>query len=162
MTSVPPTNGAVRSRPRLRLRLKPNTSATGHVDGAWWPRSRCVTTELAALAEALAGRLGRVERVAYALSSWDDAPRRFRLSGHLARLEGFTYQDRNVVHLTGANHGRVTLLVVPPEMTAVAGRAAMMTAAHGGNADRPEEILAAAIVPVPRRERRPTQQGEVR
>lgn len=63
--------------PPLRLRLKPSAPATGYVDGAWWPRSRDLTAELAALGEVLAIRL---ERVAYGLSAWDRAPRRTRTS----------------------------------------------------------------------------------
>jgi hypothetical protein len=46
----------------LRLRLKPNAPPTGHVDGAWWPRSRALTDELAALTDVLTSRLGPVTR----------------------------------------------------------------------------------------------------
>jgi Family of unknown function (DUF5994) len=135
---------------QLRLRLKPKGRPTGHVEGAWWPRSRDLTEELPALAEVLGVRLGRIVRVAYALSMWDKAPRRIELADGLARLEGFTYQDKNVIHVTGANRGRVSLLVVPSETAETAGHDALMTAAHRGNADRPEEILAAAALPAPR------------
>ena len=145
MTSVPHTHT------QLRLRLKPKAPATGYVDGAWWPRSRDLTTELPALAEVLAVRLGRIVRVAYALPTWDDAPRGFEVDGHRVRLEGFTYQDRNVIHVTGSNRGRISLLVVPSEMTEPAGHDALMTAAHRGNADLPEEILTAARLPAPRK-----------
>jgi hypothetical protein len=143
----------------LRLRLKPKAAPTGYVDGAWWPRSHDLTHELAALATVLAVRLGRVERVAYALSTWDVAPRRLDLGGRSARLEGFSYQDRNIVHVTGVNGGRVSLLVVPPELARAAGLDAMATAGRRGNADRPEEILAAAVVPAPRRGDSATLQG---
>jgi hypothetical protein len=133
----------------LRLRLKPAAPATGHVDGGWWPRSRDLTTELVALAEVLAVRLGRIERVAYSLSNWDPAPRKVVAVGHRVRLEGFTYQDQNVIHVTGSTGGRISLLVVPPGLTDTAGHDAMMTAGHRGNADRPEDILAAVTVTVP-------------
>ena len=146
MTSGPHTT----SHPQLRLRLKPKAPPTGHVDGAWWPRSRDLTEELGALAEVLTVRLGRIERVAYALSAWDAAPRKLNTEGNRVRLEGFTYQDKNIIHVTGANHGRISLLVVPPETADTAGHEAMMTAGRRGNADRPEEILAAASLPQPR------------
>jgi hypothetical protein len=144
-TRPPPTGHT-----QLRLRLKPKAPATGHVDGAWWPRSRDLTAELPALAEVLAVRLSRIERVAYALTAWDPAPRRFEVDGYRVRLEGFTYQDRNIIHVTGSNRGRISLLVVPPEMTDPAGHDAMMTAGRRGNTDRPEEILAASSLPTPR------------
>jgi hypothetical protein len=134
----------------LRLRLKPKAPATGYVDGAWWPRSRDLTAELPALAEVLAVRLGQVQRVAYALSAWDPASRRFEVAGYQVRLEGFSYQDRNIIHVTGSNRGRISLLVVPPETTDAAGHDALMTAGRRSNADRPEEILAAASLPTPR------------
>jgi Family of unknown function (DUF5994) len=144
-TRPPPTGHT-----QLRLRLKPKAPATGYVDGAWWPRSRDLTVELPALAEVLAVRLGQVQRVAYALSTWDSAPRRFEVDGYRVRLEGFSTQDRNIMHVTGSNRGRISLLVVPSEMTDAAGHDALMTAGRRGNADRPEEILAASGLPAPR------------
>lgn len=148
------------SHTQLRLRLKPKAPATGHVDGAWWPRSRDLTTELAALTEVLTVRLGRIERVAYALSAWDMAPPGLEIDGSRVRLEGFTYQDKNIIHVTGANRVRTSLLVIPPEMTDTAGHDAMTTAGHRGNADRPEEILAAATVPAPRQSEHSAQRWE--
>lgn len=152
MTSHPHTHTKPppAGRTPLRLRLKPKAPPTGHVDGAWWPRSRDLTTELVALAKGVAGRVGRIERVAYALSVWDAAPRKVDVDGFRVRLEGFTYQDRNIIHVTGSNRGRISLLVVPPEMTDPAGHDAMVAAGRRDNADRPEEILAAAALPTPR------------
>jgi hypothetical protein len=144
-TAPPPTGHTP-----LRLRLKPKAPATGYVDGAWWPRSQDLTVELPALAEVLAVRLGRIERVVYALSTWDPAPRRLEVDGYRVHMEGFTYQDQNVIHVTGSNRGRLSLLVVPPGTADAAGHDALMTAAHRGNADRPEDILAMVRVPVPR------------
>jgi hypothetical protein len=150
MTSNAHTHPSPTQHVPLRLRLKPKAPATGYLDGAWWPRSRDLTAELPALAEVLAVRLGRVVRAAYALSTWDPTPHRFEIDGHRVRLEGFTYQDQNIIHLTGTNRGRITLLVVPPETADQAGHDALMTAGHRGNIDRPEEILAASVLPTPR------------
>lgn len=152
MTSHPQdrTKSSAARRASLRLRLKPKVPPTGYVDGAWWPRSRDLTKELVPLAEVLAVRLGWIERVAYALSAWDAAPRGVDVDGFRVRLEGFAYQDKNIIHVTGSNRRRVSLLVVPPEMIDPAGHDAMMAAGHRDNADRPEEILAAAALPAPR------------
>jgi hypothetical protein len=106
---------------------------------------------LTSLADALAKRLGRVERVAYALCAWDTSPRGIDVAGHPARVEGFSYQDTNIIHLTGVDRVRLSLLVVPPGAVAGAAEEAMKTAGRQGNADRPEEILVAASVPAPRR-----------
>ncbi|HEX6356711.1 DUF5994 family protein [Actinophytocola sp.] len=51
----------------LRVKLKPTAPTTrdaGYVDGAWWPRSRDPAAELPALSEALAARLGVINRLA--------------------------------------------------------------------------------------------------
>jgi hypothetical protein len=132
------------------LRLKPKASATGYIDGAWWPRSRDLGQELTALAEVLAVRLGRIERVAFGLSTWDATPRRLAVDGFRVHLEGFQYQDQNIVHVTGSNRGRVSLLVVPPATEEHVAHDALLTAGRRDNADRPEEILAAAGIPAPR------------
>ena len=44
-----------------RLRLKPKAPQTGYVDGAWWPRSDDLTTELPDLLAVLSVRLGPIE-----------------------------------------------------------------------------------------------------
>lgn len=131
MTSGPLTHTLSPPTP-LRLRLNPAGPATGDVDGTWWPRSRNLATELPALAEVLAVRLGRIVRVAYALSAWDPGPRRFEVDGYRVRLDGFNYQDQNIIHVTGTNRGRISLLFIPAEMAV------------------PEEILAAPHLPAPR------------
>lgn len=63
------------------MRLKPEAPATGSVDGGWWPRSRDLVAELAAPAEVLTVRLGRIERVAFSLSNWDVTPRKVVADG---------------------------------------------------------------------------------
>lgn len=138
----------VRTSPRLRVRLKPKAPPTGYVDGGWWPRSRDLTAELPALAHALAIRLGRITRVAYALEAWDTPPRQITVDGNTMRLEGFHSQDQYVLHLSGSDGRRLSLLMIPPEADMGDARDAMIMAARRGNADRPVELLAAGgIVP---------------
>jgi len=103
---------------------------------------RDLSRELPALAHVLGVRLGRVTRVAYALDAWDTAPRRITVDGGTVRLEGFHSQNRHVVHVSGSDHERLSLLVVPPEANVAAAHDAMMRAAGRGNADRPAVILA--------------------
>jgi hypothetical protein len=138
------------SDPRLhsthqpRLRLKPKAPTTGYVDGGWWPRSRDLLAELPALLEVLAVRLGPVARVAYALGAWDTPPRRTQIDGARVRLEGLHSQDRHILHVTGLGHQRISLLVVPADAAENGAHDALMTAAQRGNADGPEQLLAAA------------------
>jgi hypothetical protein len=125
----------------LRLRLKPKAPPTGYVDGGWWPHSRDLTVELEPLAHVLGVRLGRVTRVAYSLSFWDKAPARITVDGRVIRLEGFDSQDEHVVHLSGPDRQRISVLVVPPEASTSAAHDAMMKSSQRGNADLPAEIL---------------------
>jgi hypothetical protein len=145
---------AGQSRTGLRLRLKPKAAPTGYVDGGWWPRSRDLSVELPTLVHVLGVRLGRVTRVAFALDAWPATPRRITVDGGTVRLEGFRSQDKNVIHVSGSDRQRLSLLVVAPETATVVAHDAMMTAAARGNADRPGHLLTAgdvlASVPRPR------------
>jgi Family of unknown function (DUF5994) len=56
------------------LRLKPKAPHTGYVDGAWWPHSDDLTTELPDLLAVLSVRLGPIDRVLYKLTDWAKIP----------------------------------------------------------------------------------------
>jgi Family of unknown function (DUF5994) len=133
-----------RSALALRLRLKPKGSLAGYVDGGWWPRSRDLTAELPALVRVLAVRLGRVTRVAFPLTAWNMPPRQITVDGRPIRLEGFRHQDEFVIHVSGLDRRRITLLVVPQDTTTIASHDAMTAVSGRDNVDRPADILAAA------------------
>ncbi|MQA11919.1 MAG: hypothetical protein GEU98_25940 [Pseudonocardiaceae bacterium] len=129
---------------RVRLRLKPQVASAGHVDGAWWPRSRNLCAELPVLLAALRPRLGRVERVTYNLSVWDLAVRKAAIGPEVARLDGFFSQSSDLVTVIGQDgHTRLTLLVVPPDTAAATAHRVLMTASRPHNADTTEVLLAA-------------------
>jgi hypothetical protein len=129
------------ARQALRLKLKPKAPATGFVDGAWWPRSLDLATELPPLAEVLAVRLGRIERVSYNLAAWDAAPRRIHVDGQLLRLGGFRSQNPHTVDVIGLNGRRLTLLVLPPRTGEVTAHQVLMKAARRDNVDSIDELL---------------------
>jgi hypothetical protein len=124
------------------LRLKPAGSASGYVDGAWWPRSRDLAAELPALADVLTVRLGSVWQVVYPLRAWDTAARRIQFDGHPVRLQGFHAQDENAISIVALDRQRIRLLVIPVDASEKAGHDAMMTASGRDNADNPATILA--------------------
>jgi hypothetical protein len=158
-TVVPATSLAEPGQQPLRLKLKPVVPPADRLDGAWWPRSRDVATEVPALAEALATRLGQITGVAFAISAWNPAPPRIDVDGHLVRLEGVDEHDENVVRVSGPDRQRLRLLVVPPEATGTTGDDAMLLASRPVEADWPAEILAvsgarpAPLIPGPRPDR---------
>jgi hypothetical protein len=118
-----------------RLWLKPDGPQNGRFDGGWWPRSLDLLTELPALSEALTDRLGAVIRIAYALDSWQDQPRRGKLTGRIVRLEGFRSQDPHTVQVTGANGRRLSLRVIPPNTAGAEAETTLRDAAESTSDD---------------------------
>lgn len=135
-------------RHALRLRLKPKAPATGYVDGAWWPRSLDLPTELPGLVEVLAVRLGRVERMTYHLGAWDAAPRRIHVDGQLLRVGGYRSQNPHTVDVIGLNGRRLTLLVLPPTIDEAIAHQVLMQAGRRDNADSIDELLAPVSAPI--------------
>ncbi|MGO9154600.1 DUF5994 family protein [Mycobacterium sp.] len=117
-----------------RLRLKSKAPQTGYVDGAWWPHSDDLTTELPDLLAVLSVRLGPIDRVLYKLTDWAKAPTELTTGGHAVRLDGYRLQPPNTVEALGLNRNRIVLLVVPPH-TAPDRAYATMTAAAAPDDD---------------------------
>jgi Family of unknown function (DUF5994) len=143
IVTPPATMATEPPRQTLRLTLKPQAPATGYVDGAWWPRSRDLSTELPALLAVLAVRLGGVLRVSYNLATWDAVPRRLDVNGRQLRLGGFHAQHAHTVDVIGANGACLTLLVLPPGADPVAAHRTMITASRRDNVDSIDHLLAA-------------------
>lgn len=125
----------------LRLRLRPKALTTGYVDGAWWPRSRDLATELPALLAVLAVRLGAISRVSYNLTEWDTARGQISVGGVRIRLGGFWSRSPHTVDVVAGDRRRLTLLLVPPDTESSAAHHAMMRAARRDNADSVEDLL---------------------
>ena len=142
----PATLATEQPRQPLRLKLKPKAPITGYVDGAWWPRSRDLSTELPALLAVLAVRLGHVQRVSYNLTNWITAPRRIAVDGLTVRLGGFHSQHTHTVDVIGPNEPRITLLVIPPETEQATAHQALIRASGRGNTDNVNELLTPAGV----------------
>ncbi|MFH8513774.1 DUF5994 family protein [Streptomyces gelaticus] len=111
-----------------RLSLTPKTTLAGQLDGAWWPYSRNLLTELPSLVEALEGRWGRITRAMVNPTRWPIVPHKAPVTGHIVHVGWFTEQDPDKMILLSRTAGRCDLLVVPPE-TEPASAARLMTAA---------------------------------
>ena len=125
-----------------RLRLKPKAPPTGHVDGAWWPRSDDLSTELPDLLAVLSVRLGAIDRVMYNLAEWATVPRRLTTGGRAVRLDGYRLQPANTLQVLGVGREKILLLVVPPHTEPEIAHEAMMTAAAPDNASTVGDLLA--------------------
>jgi hypothetical protein len=135
--------GASARRPAigtLRLQLKPTHRSCGFVQGAWWPRSTVLTSELPSLLAALSLRVGSIDSVLYHESDWSPAPLSIKYQDDRVILGA--HQERpNVVTLCGPRFGRLELLVVPPHTEPRHAYNAVTTAASVNDASTPDELL---------------------
>ncbi|MCT4352178.1 DUF5994 family protein [Streptomyces sp. Je 1-79] len=127
------------------LRLQTTPAREGVLDGAWWPRSRNIATELPALIQALTTHLGPITRVGLDAGAWEKVPTRLVVDDRVVRLDSFPVDDDTVLITRGEND-HFALLVVPPRTTADAARVAMARAVDAENITSAAQIL---IAPVP-------------
>jgi uncharacterized protein DUF5994 len=125
-----------------RLRLKPKAPVSGHVDGAWWPRTDDLITELPDLLAVLSVRLGTIDRVLYNLAEWAQMPKRLTTGGRAVRLDGYRLQPANTVQVMGLGRDKMLLLVVPPHTDPETAHEAMMTAAAPKDSTAVRDLLA--------------------
>jgi hypothetical protein len=126
-----------------RLRLKPKASPTGFVDGAWWPASDDLLTELPDLLAVLSVRLGPISHVTYQLGEWATAPVKAVIGGRVVRLAGYRRQPSNTIEVLGLGGTSVVLLVVPAGTAADQAHDTMMTAATPEDSSTTDGLLGA-------------------
>ena len=97
-----------------RLEFKPYRSASEHIDGAWWPRSRQLVDELPDLVASVSDRLGQVVMVGYRCNGWDETPPLVEIAGRTIELLGFTSDEPTSVILIGEDGRHITLHVIRP------------------------------------------------
>jgi len=97
-----------------RFRLKPTAHGSGHVDGAWWPHSDDLMTELPGLIAVLPRRLGAISCVVYNNTEWRITPYAELVSGgSVVQLDGYRGQPPNTVDVLDSEGNKIVLLVVP-------------------------------------------------
>jgi Family of unknown function (DUF5994) len=125
----------------LRLRLKPTHQTRGSVQGAWWPRTDQLHTELPPLLAALSPRMGSADRVIYDETGWAPATLHMEFRGRSIILEGSSTTSTNVLSLIGDGFGRLVLLVVPPHTNPTRAYTAVTTASKPDDVSTPDELL---------------------
>lgn len=124
-----------------RLRLKPQESPSGHVDGAWWPRSDDLTVELPDLIAVLSFRLDEIDRVTYNVNEWIEAPAQFTAGGRPVRLDGCHGPPSNTLGVLDADRNKIVLLVVPWYTAPDYAYAIVMSAAAPNDASSVDTLL---------------------
>ncbi|WP_251060276.1 DUF5994 family protein [Streptomyces sp. ISL-100] len=120
------------------LRMETTSSRVGLFDGAWWPRTRELKTQLPGLITALTARLGPVARVGLDASAWDDAPGHLVIDDRMVRIDWSAVDDGTMI-ITRGPQDHFSFLVIPPEAPAPAARAAMTMAVQDGNCTSAEQ-----------------------
>ncbi|MGP4013898.1 DUF5994 family protein [Streptomyces sp. 4N124] len=131
--------------PAARLALKTDGTSRGLLDGAWWPRSQDLLSELPALTDMLDPLWGRITRIAVNPKYWPVIPRQVPVNGHIVKVGWFTPEiDPHKLLLLSYGTGRWDLLVIPPE-TGAESAARLMAAAsdHDGPPLTASALLAA-------------------
>ncbi|GAA0285875.1 DUF5994 family protein [Actinomadura nitritigenes] len=130
--------------PASRLRLRPDGTGRGIMDGGWWPRSRDAAAELPELVITLAERLGAATRLTIDFDDWDHVPLRITALRRVIRVGWLPHLD----HMVAVSSGRdepLLLLVIPPGTPRARAEEALGRAA-AGTGDTPWEILASCDV----------------
>jgi Family of unknown function (DUF5994) len=144
-SAIPPARPSMPSASRVCL--CPTPPGRRVLDGGWWPRSRDPAVELPKLIAGLnihGDGLGIVTRVALNPTVWDSAPPRTAIGDRIVPVGWLPTLDVDTIALTTSRHDRITLLVVPPEVTADSAASALALAALEDNTARPSAILAAS------------------
>jgi hypothetical protein len=128
--------------PAARLALKSDGAAPDLLDGAWWPRSRDLLSELPSLTAVLDPLWGRITRIAVNPTYWPDIPRKVPVDGHVVKAGWFTEFDPHKLLLLSYGDGRRDLLIIPPE-TGAESAARLMAAASG---DDGPPLTASALI----------------
>ncbi|MFE5813115.1 DUF5994 family protein [Streptomyces sp. NPDC056479] len=122
------------------VRLETTHDRQGVLDGAWWPRSRDIATELPNLITALTEHLGPVTRVGLDADAWEELPTRITIEDRVVHIDSSPVGDDTVL-ITRGEQDLFSLLVVPPHAAPDAARAAMAEAVRAGSVSQAEQIL---------------------
>ncbi|MCX2182126.1 hypothetical protein KV205_16535 [Streptomyces sp. SKN60] len=126
---------------QARLALTPRTSLAGLLDGAWWPYSRDLATELPPLVDALRDRFGRVTRITANPAPWPVAPYQVPVGEYAVHIGWFTDQAPDTMILLSYNLGRCDLLVIPPETEPASAARLMAVASTPGNLHTTDTLM---------------------
>jgi hypothetical protein len=97
-----------------RLALCDRAKTKDAVDGAWWPQSRDLRTELPDLISVFGRWIGPVRRVVYDPSLWLPAPSRIVRGTTSIAVDPYRLVARDTIYLMGTHHRDAVLFVVPP------------------------------------------------
>ncbi|GAA1992889.1 DUF5994 family protein [Catenulispora subtropica] len=122
------------------LRLETIGPRGGVLDGAWWPRSRHIASELPTLVSALTRHIGPITRVGLDATAWEDLPTRLVVDDRVVHIDSYPVGDDTIL-VTRGERDLFSLLVVPPDADPEAAKAAIAQAVRMDNVSEAQQIL---------------------
>jgi hypothetical protein len=139
------TTSYVESTKRVPLRLRLSKDTKGLIDGAWWPQSRDLPSELADLIDNFPEAVGRIDHVVYSGPDWDlPRLRRVQAGRGPVKVGTFPRDDTNLAMLVMASSKVLQILVVPSNMSRDQAVGSMSAATSAGNQATAKSILRTA------------------
>jgi hypothetical protein len=127
---------------RVPLRLRLSDSERPHpLDGGWWPQSRDLEVELAELVNEFPAERARIVKATYSPPDWDDAPKRVTTARGYIDTIGFRQEFSPVLIVTTSERHKLCLLVIPFDVSAEEGEAALEAAVTPYFAASPSALL---------------------
>lgn len=136
-----------RAGPRVALRAHLDYGyQSGPVDGAWWPQTRDLASEVLELVDNLSELIGGIDWVLFSRPDWDvpdGAPGTDVVESRSGpvRLSSFASDDTHLVVITMRSGQRHRLLVIPSTTPPVEAARVMQQAADERNTRGPAELL---------------------
>lgn len=101
-----------------RLALCERDKTPSAVDGAWWPNSLDLSSELPDLVAVFGSWIGEVHRVVYDPSAWLPAPARVIRRNEMVSLDPYRLVFSETIYLMGTHSRDAVLFVVSPASSA--------------------------------------------
>ena len=97
-----------------RLALCQRDHTRGAIDGAWWPKTLNLSSELPDLVAVFGSWIGEVHRVVYDPSAWMPAPARVIRRHEMISLDPYRLVFSDTIYLMGTHSRDAVLFVLPP------------------------------------------------
>ncbi|MBF6147615.1 DUF5994 family protein [Nocardia nova] len=111
-----------------RLRLRPDTEASGYVDATWWPRSNNLVAEILGLITAFRERAGPIGRIVYDPRAWLPTGRHFLMADRSIRLDRYPFELFGTMYLCGTDGTVIVLQAIASGTEPLLARSALAAA----------------------------------
>ncbi|MEU7766505.1 DUF5994 family protein [Nocardia sp. NPDC049190] len=122
-----------------RLRLRPDSDASGYIDATWWPRSSNLTIELPELITALHPRTGPIWRIVYDPRAWSPTDRHHLVTDPAIRLDRYPFELFGTMYICGTHGTVIVAQAIPSGTDPALAQSALAAAGQPARADPAQE-----------------------